>query len=186
MAQFFEQLSPELAGFIRKQPMFFVASAAAKGRVNLSPKGMNTLRVLDDKTVGYLDITGSGNETAAHALHDGRLTMMFCSFDDKPLILRLYGRSEVVPAGSGKFEELISKFERFPGERQMILLHIESLQTSCGFAVPRMKLIEHRETLADWAAKKGEAALCEYRDKKNAKSIDGLNTGLISTSTPVG
>jgi hypothetical protein len=177
MAQFLESLSPALMTFIRQQHVFFVASAAKDTRVNLSPKGMDTLRVLDDRTVGYLDITGSGNETAAHVLHDGRLTLMFCSFGDKPLILRLYGRGEIVRAGDARWDALIANFQQLPGQRQLVLLHIQSLQSTCGFGVPKMQLIEPRTTLTDWAASKGEEGILEYRTKKNLRSIDGLPTG---------
>lgn len=177
MAQFYESLTQELIDFIRRQPIFCVATAAKDSRINLSPKGMDTFRVLDEKRVAYLDLTGSGNETAAHIGHDGRLTIMFCSFDAKPLILRLYGRGEVVRPDQPRWAGLIGQFPSLPGTRQIILLNIESLQTSCGFAVPRMELVEARPTLIEWARKKGEPALAEYRAAKNSKSIDGLVVG---------
>jgi hypothetical protein len=150
--------------------------------VNLSPKGLDCLRVLDEKTAAYLDITGSGNETAAHILHSGRVTMMFCSFDENPLILRLYGQGEVVRPGDKKWESLFAHFSVTPGQRQIIVLHVESVQTSCGFGVPRMQVIEPRTTLTDWAAKKGEPGLAEYRARKNSRSIDGLPTGITPLS----
>lgn len=178
MAQFFDSLNPALIDFIRVQPIFFVATAAAGGRINCSPKGMDTLRVLDDHAVAYLDITGSGNETAAHIRHDGRITFMFCSFGEEPLILRLYGRGEVVRPGEPRWDDLLLHFPPQPGQRQIILLHIESAQTSCGFGVPRMQLIEPRDDLRQWAGKKGESGLAEYRARKNRTSIDGLPTGL--------
>jgi hypothetical protein len=181
MAQFFESLTPALTDFIRRQPVFFVATAASEGRINLSPKGLDSLRVLNDRTVAYLDITGSGAETAAHVIHDGRLTVMFCSFDEKPLILRLYGRGEVVRPNDPKWNDLITQFTPMIGQRQIIVLHIESAQTSCGFGVPRMQLIDHRTDLTDWAVKKGEQGLIDYRAKKNARSIDGLSTGLAES-----
>src|SRR5438046_815846 len=142
MANFFEQLDANLIDFVREQPMFFVATAATEGRINLSPKGLDSLRVLNEHTVAYLDLTGSGAETTAHILHDGRLTMMFCSFAEKPLILRLYGKGEVIRPGDGKWDDLITKFTPMPGQRQIIVLHIESGMTSCGFGVPRMDLVE--------------------------------------------
>jgi hypothetical protein len=184
MAQFFESLNQTLTDFIRRQPVFFVATAATQGRINLSPKGLDSLRVLNDRTVSYLDITGSGAETAAHVRHDGRLTFMFCSFDEKPLILRLYGRGEVVRPNDSKWNDLIGQFTRMPGERQIVVLHIESAQTSCGFGVPRMQLVEHRTDLTDWAMKKGEQGLVEYRARKNSRSIDGLATGIGSQDAP--
>ena len=180
MAQFYEHLNEKLTAFIRRQPIYFVATAAGEGRVNLSPKGSDTLRVLNDKTVAYLDLTGSGAETSAHILADGRLTMMLCSFDADPLILRLYGRGEVVRPTDPAWVDLLAHFDPLPGQRQIVVLHIDSVQTSCGFAVPKMKLIEPRSTLIEWAEKKGTAGVAEYRAKKNARSIDGLPTGLIA------
>jgi hypothetical protein len=176
VSNFLPSLTPQLTDFIREQPVFFVATAAAEGRISCSPKGIDTLRVLNDKTVAYLDLTGSGSETSAHILADGRLTIMFCSFGHKPLILRLYGRGEVVRAGEPRWADLIAHFTELPGQRQIIVLHIESLQTSCGMAVPRMELVEPRNDLINWADKKGPAAMAEYRAKKNRLSIDGLAT----------
>jgi hypothetical protein len=178
MAQFNEKLSDALIDFIRQQSVFFTATAAADGRINCSPKGLDTLRVLNDHTVAYLDLTGSGAETAAHVLADGRLTIMFCSFGDKPLILRLYGRGEVVRPTDPAWADLIGHFEQSLSQRQVIVLHVESLQTSCGFGVPRMQSPDQRPDLLNWAQKKGEQGLVEYRAKKNVVSIDGLPTGL--------
>jgi hypothetical protein len=178
MANFFDDLDDKRIAFIREQHMFFVATAAKEGRINLSPKGMDTFRVLSPKLVAYLDLTGSGAETAAHVLADGRITIMFCSFGQKPLIMRLYGRGEIVRAGDDRWEALAKEFPTLPGTRQIILMHIESLQTSCGFAVPRYQLIEERPMLTEWCLKKGEDGLEDYRAKKNRKSIDGLPTGL--------
>jgi hypothetical protein len=177
MAQFYEQLNDKLTAFIKRQPIYFVATAATEGRINLSPKGNDTLRVLNDKTVAYLDLTGSGSETSAHILAHGRLTMMLCSFDGDPLILRLYGRGEIVRPGEAKWADLVANFTELPGQRQIVVLHIESVQTSCGFAVPKMAIVEERKVLQDWAQKKGPEGLAGYRAKKNSKSIDGLPTG---------
>ena len=178
MANFFPDLNDKLIAFIREQHMFFVATAAKGGHINLSPKGMDTFRVLSPKLVAYLDLTGSGAETAAHVLADGRITMMFCSFGDKPLILRIYGRGEIVRPGDDRWDALAKEFPALPGTRQIILAHLDSLQTSCGFAVPRYQLIEERPMLSEWCVKKGEGGLAEYRAKKNRTSIDGLPTGL--------
>lgn len=176
MGSFRKQLNDELIAFIGRQPMFFTASAAATGRVNVSPKGLDTFRVFDAATVGYLDLVGSGNETAAHLTHDGRLTIMFNSFDADPLILRLYGRGEIVRPGSEAWPLWSPAFPPLDGQRQIVLLHIESIQTSCGFGVPRMTLESPRPKLIDWARRKGPAALAEYEHAKNATSIDGLTT----------
>lgn len=178
MAKFIEQLSPDLIGFIGRQKIFFVATAPQAGRVNVSPKGMDSLRVLGPKTVAYLDLTGSGAETAAHIRDNGRLTLMFCAFEGEPLILRVYGQGEVVRPGLPAWVELKPKFPDIPGARQIILLHVDSVQTSCGFGVPLFDYAGERSLLVDWAQKKGEAGLREYRQQKNRLSIDGLPTGL--------
>lgn len=179
MSNFQPSLTPPLRDFIAKQHMFFTATAPREGgRINLSPKGVDTFRVLSDSEVAYLDLTGSGNETAAHTLENGRLTIMFCSFDAKPLILRLYGRGSAIRPHHPRWPELISNFTPVPGQRQIIHLHIESVQTSCGFGVPLYDYRGERETLVQWCEKKGEAAIAEYIRTKNAVSIDGLPTGI--------
>ncbi|HEX8197362.1 MAG TPA: pyridoxamine 5'-phosphate oxidase family protein [Pyrinomonadaceae bacterium] len=178
MAKFYTELDDSLRRFIAEQKIFFTASAPNDGRVNLSPKGMDSFRCLDRKTVAYLDLTGSGNETAAHIFENGRLTIMFCSFTEKPLILRLYGRGRVVRKNDEDWNRLYSNFTPIIGERQIIVLEIESLQTSCGFAVPVYELKEEREKLVEWAENKGENGLLEYRRTKNQISIDGLPTHL--------
>jgi len=153
MAQFFTTLTPRQKSLIARQQLFFTASAHHSGRVNLSPKGMDSFRVLDDETVAYLDMYGSGNETAAHLQNDGRLTVMFCSFDESPLIVRLYGRGEVVGQESEQWGAMSAHFELERGQRQIIVLHIESTQESCGYGVPRYELIEERQTLRRYAEK---------------------------------
>jgi len=179
MAKFYPALTDELRSFIARQKLFFTASAAAEGRINLSPKGMDSLRCLDDHTVAYLDVTGSGNETAAHLLADGRLTLMFCSFDTQPLILRLYGRGRVVRPRDEEWESLFKRFEPLPGARQIMVVNIESAQTSCGYGVPRFELIGERETLRRWAENKGPQGLQDYWRDKNQTSIDGLPTHIL-------
>jgi hypothetical protein len=176
MATFYEALDDTLRAFIAAQPIFFTGTAPADGRVNVSPKGMDSFRCLDDRTVGYLDVTGSGNETAAHIGQNGRLTLMFCSFSRQPLILRLYGRGEVVRSGNERWAALIPSFKPLPGARQLIVLHIESLQTSCGYGVPIMDLVKPRDTLAKWAAGQSDEELATYRERKNTRSIDGIPT----------
>lgn len=180
MAKFYEQLDETLKKFIGEQKIFFTASAPQEGRINLSPKGIDTFRCLDEKTVIYLDLTGSGNETAAHLAENGRLTIMFCSFTEKPLILRLYGHGEVVGKNDARWAQLSENFPSFPGERQIIILNIESLQTSCGFGVPIYELKQERETLTEWAEKKGDDGIKKYWKEKNQQSIDGLPTGILS------
>jgi hypothetical protein len=179
MARFYDHLTDDLIAFIRAQPIFFTASAAPDTRINLSPKGLDTLRVLSPTHVAYLDLTGSGNETAAHLHADGRLTIMFCSFSDKPLILRLYGRGSVTTPRDPDWPTLLQHFGPLPGQRQIITLTIESLQTSCGFAVPELTLKNPRPTLTDWAENKGPEAIADYWKTKNTTSIDGLPTHLL-------
>lgn len=178
MAKFYTKLTPKLQEFISQQHMFFVATAPHQGRVNLSPKGMNTFRCLDSHRVAYLDLGGSGNETAAHITENGRLTMMFCSFDEQPMILRLYGQGKVVQAHEAAWAGLYTLFEPIAGARQIIMLEIDSVQTSCGFAVPHYEFQGHRQTLLQWNCKQGPAGLAKYRREHNQVSIDGLPTGL--------
>jgi len=180
MADFFDTISDKHAAFIAAQPMFFTATACATGRINLSPKGMDTFRVLGPKLCGYLDLTGSGNETAAHLKADGRMTIMFNSFTRNPLIMRLYGKGRVVRPHHEEFATLAPHFPTdMPGTRQIILLDVESLQTSCGYAVPEMELKAERRALVKWAESKGEEALEESRRSRNIVSIDGFPTGLM-------
>lgn len=178
MGRVIPEITPELRGFIDSQPLFFVATAplTPDGRVNVSPKGLDTFAVLSPTRVAYLDLTGSGNETAAHLLENKRITFMFCSFAGPPRILRLYGRGRVVlPADEG-WTGLRSRFPDLPGGRQVILADIERVQTSCGFGVPLMEHLGPRDTLVRWAAAKGDEGLADYRRAKNAESIDGLRT----------
>ena len=162
-----EQIEPQLT------------TAAADGRINVSPKGLQTLRILDPQRVAYLDLTGSSAETAAHLRADGRLTIMFCSFDDVPLILRLYGTGSLIMPEEEEWTALYSLFPPIPGARQILVLNIESVQTSCGFGVPRFEFNGERDDLVNWANKKGEAGLRQYRADKNRISIDGLPTGVV-------
>ena len=178
MAKFFPRLDDALRDFIAEQKVFFTATAPAEGRINLSPKGMDTLRCIDERTIAYLDLTGSGNETAAHLAADGRMTIMMCSFSESPLILRLYGHGRVVRPGDAEWDALRPHFPTVPGERQIIVLELESGQTSCGFAVPVFELKEERQMLVEWTLKKGEDGIREYRREKNRVSIDGLPTHL--------
>jgi hypothetical protein len=178
MAKFYQRLDETLREFIGGQKIFFTATAPAEGRINLSPKGMDTFRCLDERTVAYLDLTGSGNETAAHLFENGRMTIMMCSFSEQPLILRLYGRGRVVRPGDGEWGALRTHFPALPGERQIVVLELESAQTSCGFAVPVYELREERQRLVEWTLSKGEDGIREYRREKNRVSIDGLPTHL--------
>ena len=176
MARTHESLDDTLRSFIVEQPLFFVASApdGPGGHVNLSPKGLDSFRVLDEHTVAYLDLTGSGVETIAHLRQNGRLTIMFCAFSGPPRILRLYGHGQVHPAGSDRFVELAPHFADLPGARSIITCDLERIQSSCGYAVPLMEMSEQRSTLVDWAERRGADGLADYWVEKNETSIDGL------------
>lgn len=173
VAAFSDTLSPELSAWVAEQPLFFVATAPLQGRLNLSPKGMDTFRVLAPDRVAWTDLTGSGNETAAHLQDDPRITVMFCSFGPEPRILRLYGTARVVGWEDADETALLAAMPRPPGARQVMVMAVDSVQTSCGYAVPRMTLVEERTTLVRWAEKKGEDGLERYRHDKNRRSIDG-------------
>ena len=173
------ELSPQLIEFINKQKMFFVGTAANKGRVNVSPKGMDTFRVLDKNKILWLNLTGSGNETAAHLIKNNRMTIMFCSFEKKPMILRLYGDAEIFHIRDEKFHEYIGLFPEFSGARQIIEMQVNMVQTSCGYAVPYMDFKEERKTLNSLADKREDKKLKEYWLEKNTKSIDGFETNIL-------
>jgi hypothetical protein len=180
MAKLHEQITDRLAEFIRAQPMFFVASAplAADGHVNVSPKGLDCLRILSPQRVAYVDLTGSGNETSAHILENGRITLMFCAFSGPPQILRLYGQGHTVLPGSDEWAQLAAFFPEYRSARQIIAADIERVQTSCGYAVPLLDYVGQRDTLLRWADSKDDQGLEEYRCEKNVRSIDGLPTPL--------
>ena len=176
MGRTIESISPPLREWIERQPMFFVATAPSgeDGHVNLSPKGLDTFRVLDERTVAYLDLTGSGAETIAHLRQNGRITLMFCAFEGQPRIFRLYGTGEVLRPGDAGYAALAGLFPQLPGVRSIIKVTAERLSTSCGFAVPLMTKVADRDVLVDWAEKKGLDGIEEYWAEKNAVSIDGL------------
>lgn len=179
MANRYPQLNTTLVEFIERQKLFFVATAGRDGKVNVSPKGMDTLRVLDHNHVVWLNLTGSGNETAAHLLDSNRMTLMFCSFDRNPLILRLYGEAETVHPRDHAWMQMIGYFPQYAGARQIFNLRIELVQTSCGFAVPMYEFIGERNTLEGWSKKKGDTGIREYWSEKNRISLDGNDTGIL-------
>jgi hypothetical protein len=169
-------ITPDIADFIGRQHMFFVATAplTADGHVNLSPKGHDTLRVLDESTVCYLDLTGSGVETIAHLHENGRITIMLCAFEGNPNIVRLYGTGEAVLPDDERFAELAGRFAEMPGTRAVILVHVSKVTSSCGYAVPSYVYDGDRNRLHEWADARGPDGLVAYRASKNAESIDGL------------
>lgn len=175
MAEFTDTLSDKHIDMIGKQPIFFVATAASDGRINLSPKGYDAFRVLSSSQVAYLDLGGSGNETHAHLSADGRITIMFCNFDKPALILRIYGKGRAILPRDSEWEDLSAHFTLLPGTRQIFVIDVESVQTSCGWGVPLMKLENERETLKKYHR---QSDPIEWVEKLQARtqSIDGLPT----------
>jgi len=176
MGKAMDEISAELAEFIRAQRMFFVATAplSRDGHINLSPKGLDTFRILSPRRVAYADMTGSGNETSAHLAENARITLMFCAFDDPPRIVRLCGRGRTILPSDPEWNDLAAPFFGHIGLRQMIVVDLTRVATSCGFGVPLMQFLDERQMLADWARKKGKEGLDAYRREKNLRSIDGL------------
>jgi len=172
-------ITTELQEFIEKQKIFFVGTASDKGRVNVSPKGTDSFRVVGKNKIVWLNLTGSGNETAAHLLKNNRMTIMFCAFEGKPLILRLYGKAKIYHKRDGDFYNYSKLFPENVGSRQIIEMEVDLVQTSCGFAVPFMNFQEERTTLNSWAEKQGEKKIKEYWQNKNTISIDGFETKII-------
>jgi hypothetical protein len=170
------EITADLQRFIEAQPLFFVATAplAPDGHVNVSPKGLDGLRILAPDRVAYLDLTGSGNETAAHLHENARITLMLCAFSGPPRIVRLYGRGRTVLPTAAEWSALQPHFPDLPGARHIVLIDVERVQTSCGFGVPLMGDARPRDTLVKWAAAKGAEKLTQYRADRNAVSIDGL------------
>jgi hypothetical protein len=176
MGRTYDAIPDHLASWMEAQPIYFVASAplAVDGHVNLSPKGGDSFRVIDANTVAYQDLTGSGAETIAHTRENGRLTIMFCSFDAKPNIVRLFGRGEAVLPGHADFDDLASRFPPHAGTRSIIRLRTAEITSSCGYSVPLMELVGHRSTLDEWVDRKGPEGIAAYQAQKNARSLDGL------------
>ncbi len=178
MGKIFEKLSSAHRDFIEKQKVFFVATAATEGSVNLSPKGLDSLRVLDEHYLVWLNLTGSGNETAAHIKQNPRMTLMFCAFEGPPLILRIHGQAEMFQQGHLEWEHYASLFPSSVSTRQFYKVKIERVITSCGFGVPLMAFKEERTLLPEWAEKKGEEGIKQYWKEKNQKSFDGFDTDI--------
>ena len=178
MGKQFPEITDRFRTFIAAQSMYFVATAARDGRVNVSPKGLDSLRVLGPNRVAWLNLTGSGNETSAHLLDNPRMTLMFCSFDREPLILRLYGTAREVQPNDPDWAELYSQFPPHISARQIYDLTVDLVQTSCGFGVPLMSVESERVLLDTWAEKKGPEGVADYWQEKNLASIDGAPTKL--------
>ncbi len=176
MGRQLSELTPPLIDFIKAQKMFFVATAMEEGSINLSPKGLDSFKVLGVNRAVWLNLTGSGNETAIHLSHKNRITLMFCAFDGDPIILRIYGKASVYQPGDAFWEEHITLFPKLEGSRQLINVQIEKVQVSCGMGVPKMEYKSQRHGLLDWAIGQGDEGLKKYWQKKNKSSLDGFET----------
>lgn len=182
MAKTLDGIDSDLAAWIRRQHIYFVATAplAGDGLVNCSPKGLDTFAVLDEHTVAYLDLTGSGVETIAHLRENGRIVVMFCALEGAPRIVRLHGRGEVILPDEPAFDTLRGHFAAYPGVRSIVRIQVTRVSTSCGFGVPLYEFTGERDAMVKWAEQKGEPALKDYRAKHNRTSVDGL-PGLVES-----
>jgi Pyridoxamine 5'-phosphate oxidase len=176
MGKVYDQLNDSLVDFIRRQHVFFVGTAPTSpdGHLNVSPKGLDTFRILGPNSVAYLDLTGSGIETVAHLRENGRLTIVFCAFEGRPLIVRLYGHGRTIEPGDPEWDGLIARFPAYPGARSVVVMDVERVADSCGFAVPLYEYKGERSQLVDYAERKGPTGLEAYRAEKNKTSIDGI------------
>jgi hypothetical protein len=176
MGKVYEALDEALVGFIGRQHVFFVGTApdSPEGHLNVSPKGLDTFLILGPRSVAYLDLTGSGIETVAHLRQNGRITIMFCALEGRPLILRLHGRGRVVEPGDTEWVGLIARFPEYPGIRSVIVVDVERVADSCGFAVPLYEYKGERSQLIDYVDQKGPEGLEAYKARKNKASIDGI------------
>ncbi|KKN44697.1 hypothetical protein LCGC14_0690450 [marine sediment metagenome] len=182
LAQQFSALSERLIHFIQQQHLFFVGTATADSKVNISPKGMDSLRVLNQNRLVWLNVTGSGNETAGHIQQHDRMTIMLCAFSGNPMILRIYGKARVIHTQDKEWGSLFSLFDPLPGARQIFDLDIELVQTSCGMSIPFFEYIGEREQLNNWAEKKGDEGISDYWLQKNVETIDGIPTHIIKNN----
>ena len=185
MAKTHPVLDQRLRDFIARQHLFFVATAplSGAGRINLSPKGLDSLAVLDDRTLAYLDLTGSGIETIAHLRENARIVIMLCAFDGPPNIVRLHGRGEVLEPAHPQFASLLSLFPPHDGVRSIIRVALERISDSCGYGVPLYDFRSERPQLPAWVARKGPEGIADYQREYGARSIDGL-PGLASPLPP--
>ena len=179
MSKFYNKITTRLQKFIKAQKIFFVATAPTSGRINLSPKGMDSFRVLSENRVLWLNVTGSGNETAAHLIENQRITLMFCSFEGAPNILRIYGKGKEIKENDESWNDLIPLFPETPGTRQIFDITVESAQTSCGMSIPFFDFKGERNELNDWATEQGKKGIEAYWKNKNQTSIDGLPTNIL-------
>jgi len=183
VGQQYTEISERNIQFINEQKIYFVGTATEDSRVNISPKGMDSFKVLDSNRVIWLNVTGSGNETSAHIQKNDRMTIMFLAFDGSPNILRLYGNAKVIHKNDSEWGDLSSHFELLPGARQIFDLTVDLVQNSCGMSVPFYSYNEDRDQLKDWSVKQGQDGIEKYWEKKNQKSLDGLATNIVEKNT---
>jgi hypothetical protein len=183
MGQQYTEISENLIHFIEQQKIFFVGTATEDSRVNISPKGMDSLKVMDKNRVIWLNVTGSGNETAAHIQQLPRMTIMFTAFEGNPMILRLYGEARAIHVNDPEWDDLYSLFNSIPGARQIFDMSVDLVQTSCGMAVPFYDYAGDRDQLKDWATKKGDAGIKQYWEQKNQLSLDGIPTNILKSNS---
>ncbi len=179
MGKQYSEITEKHKQFIEEQKLFFVGTATADSRVNVSPKGTDSFRVIDNNKIAWLNLTGSGNETAAHVQAHPRMTIMFAAFEGKPLILRLYGKAKVIHQNDKRWNELYALFKYQPGGRQIFEMGVELVQKSCGMAVPYYDYVGERDQLENWALKQGEQGIKSYWQEKNQVTIDGLPTRIV-------
>ncbi len=182
MAVKFDSINEGHKTFIEAQKMFVIGSAGADGFINVSPKGMDTFKIVDENTVVWLNLTGSGNETSAHVQENGRMTVMFNSYDKAPMILKLYGKATVIHHKDARWEEMSVHFEKQVGTRQFFEMKVELVLTSCGYAVPQYEFIKERDTLKKWSDKKGREGIEEYWAENNVETLDGVETNVLKLS----
>ena len=180
MAKQLDSLTSELQEFIEDQKIFFVGTAMSEGRINVSPKGMDSFRVVGDNRVVWLSVSGAENETAAHLLENDRMTIMFSSFEGEPLILRLFGHARAIHPRDAEWDELVTLFPQIPGTRQIYDMEIDRVLASCGKAVPYFDFVEEREDLNEWATRVGEEGVKSLWERKNQVSMDGKPSGLLT------
>lgn len=182
MAVKFESINIAHKEFIEKQKMFVIGSAGAEGFINVSPKGMDSFKIIDENTVIWMNHTGSGNETSAHVQENRRMTILFNSFDKAPMILKLYGQATVIHDKDESWKEMSSHFPEYIGARQFFEMKVELVLTSCGFGVPQYKYIGERNTLQKWAENKGRDGIKVYWSEKNVETLDGIKTNILEKS----
>ena len=179
MDKFYTKLTSRVQKFMEAQKIFFVATAPKEGRINLSPKGMDSIRVINENKILWLNLTGSGNETAAHILENERITLMFCAFEGNPNILRIYGKGKAIHPKDQAWKNAISLFPNIPGARQIFDITVESAQDSCGMSIPFYEYKGERNELNNWAEEQGKDKIAKYWKDKNQTSIDGLPTNIL-------